>query len=62
MMIDIEAAYEEFNGMDLAEQRTVLRDAFAFIRVVPRGKGRPKAGQPTWRTALIETEFTPAWS
>jgi hypothetical protein len=61
-MIDVDAAYEEFNRLDLGERRAVLRDAFAFIRVTPRGKGRPKTGQPTWRAELIETEFTPAWS
>jgi hypothetical protein len=61
-MIDIEAAYEEFNRLDLGEQRAVLRDAFTFIRVAPRGKGRPKTGQPTWRAELIETEFTAGWS
>jgi site-specific DNA recombinase len=57
-----ETADEEFGKLALVEQRAVLRDAFTFIRVIPRGKGRPKAGQPTWRAALIETEFTPAWS
>jgi hypothetical protein len=58
-MIDM---HDEFNQLDLGERRATLREAFAFIRVVPRGKGRPKAGQPIWRAALIETEFTPAWS
>jgi hypothetical protein len=61
-MIDVDAAYEEFNRLDLGERRAVLRDAFAFIRLTPRGTGRPKTGQPTWRAELIETEFTPAWS
>jgi len=61
-MIDIEAACEEFNRLDLGGRRAVLRDAFAFIRVAPRGKGRPRTGQPTWREELIETEFTTAWS
>lgn len=60
--IDISSAFEEFDQLDLGEQRAVLRDAFAFIRVVPRGKGRPRTGQPTWRAEQIETEFTPAWS
>lgn len=59
--IDIAAELEQFNGLGLAEQRTILRDAFAYIRVVPRGKGRPKAGQPTWRADQINTEFTSAW-
>ncbi|XVV13074.1 recombinase family protein [Actinoplanes sp. CA-131856] len=60
--IDIDTARAEFNRLDLAEQRAVLRDAFAFIRVIPRGKGRPKAGQTPWKAEQVETEFTPAWS
>ncbi|GAA2491964.1 hypothetical protein Ahu01nite_027780 [Winogradskya humida] len=60
-VVDIEAESEEFNRLGLEEQRAILREAFAFIRVIPRGKGRPKAGEPTWRPELIETEFTPAW-
>ncbi|MBU2667653.1 recombinase family protein [Actinoplanes bogorensis] len=59
---DATAALEEFDQLDLQKRRKILREAFAFIRVIPRGKGRPKAGQPTWRADLIETEFTPAWS
>jgi len=61
-VMDIEAAYEEFYRLSLGEQRAVLRGAFALIQVAPRGKGRPKAGQPTWRAEMIETEFTPTWS
>ncbi|WP_250002254.1 recombinase family protein [Actinoplanes sp. M2I2] len=61
-MINVKAELEEFNRLSLGEQRAVLREAFAFIRVVPRGKGRPRAGEPIWRPELIKTEFTPAWS
>lgn len=60
--IDIAAACDEFTQLSLGEQRAVLREAFAFIRMIPRGKGRPKTGQPIWRAELIETDFTPAWS
>jgi site-specific DNA recombinase len=60
--IDIEVASEEFHRLGLEEQHAVLREAFVFIRAIPRGKGRPKAGKPTWRPELIETEFTCAWS
>nr|WP_319459787.1 recombinase family protein [Micromonospora sp. RTP1Z1] len=60
--IDVEAAYEEFDRLDLGEQRTILRDAFEFVRVVPRGKGRPKQGEPVWKAEMIESDFTPAWS
>ncbi|MEU7570282.1 recombinase family protein [Micromonospora sp. NPDC049240] len=60
--IDIEAAYDEFEALDLGEQREILRGAFDFIRIIPRGKGRRKAGEPAWRPALVQTEFTPAWS
>jgi DNA invertase Pin-like site-specific DNA recombinase len=59
---DFEAAYDEFDRLDLGEQRALVRGAFSFIRVVQRGKGRPKTGQPTWRAELIETEFTAGWS
>ncbi|MEV6305156.1 recombinase family protein [Actinoplanes sp. NPDC051861] len=61
-MIDIEAASEEFDRLSLGEQRAVLQEAFAYIRVIPRGKGRTKPGNPTWRPEFIETEFTRAWS
>lgn len=59
--IDIEAAYEEFELMDLGEQRQVLRDAFTQLDILPRGKGRPKKGEGTWKPELIETAFSPAW-
>lgn len=61
-VIDVEAAYDEFGQLDLGEQRLILREAFEFIRIVPRGKGRPKQGAPVWRSELIQTNFTPAWS
>ena len=61
-VIDVEAAYDEFDRMDLGEQRATLRDAFDFIKVVPRGKGRRRQGEPAWRAELIQTGFTPAWS
>lgn len=60
--IDIEAAYEEFYLMDLGEQRATLKEAFEFIEVVPRGKGRPRQGEPVWKAEIVKTEFTPAWS
>ncbi|SCL16998.1 recombinase family protein [Micromonospora inyonensis] len=60
--VDVEAAFEEFDKLDLGEQRKILRDAFESIEVIPRGKGRRKAGEPAWRPELIRTEFTPAWS
>ncbi|MFD6636723.1 recombinase family protein [Micromonospora chalcea] len=60
--IDIEAAYDEFEELDLGEQREILRGAFESIRIIPRGKGRRKAGEPAWRPELIKTQFTPAWS
>lgn len=60
--VDVEAAYEEFETLDLGEQRTILREAFQYIRLIPRGKGRPKAGEGIWRADLIQTEFTEAWS
>ncbi|WP_405428072.1 recombinase family protein [Micromonospora sp. NBC_00617] len=59
--IDIEAAYEEFDAMELGEQRQILRDAFVLIQVRPRGKGRPKKGEGTWKPELIESPFSPAW-
>lgn len=61
-VIDIEAAYDEFDRLDLGEQRAILRNAFEFIKVLPRGKGRRKAGEPAWKPELIRSEFTPAWS
>ncbi|MET8089622.1 recombinase family protein [Micromonospora sp. NPDC005220] len=61
-VIDIEAAYDEFDAMDLGEQREVLRDAFDAIVMRPRGKGRPKNGEPTWKADLIEVTFSQAWS
>jgi site-specific DNA recombinase len=61
-VIDVEAAYEEFNMLDLGEQRKVLFDAFKSIRLLGRGKGRPKAGEAIWRPEHLATEFTPAWS
>lgn len=60
--IDIEAAYEEFDRLDLGEQRATVQDAFEFIKVVPRGKGRPRQGEPMWKAEFIKSEFTPAWS
>ncbi|HET8683735.1 MAG TPA: zinc ribbon domain-containing protein [Micromonosporaceae bacterium] len=60
--VDVEAAYEEFEELDLGEQRTIIREAFEYIRLVPRGKGRPKAGEGIWKSELIKTEFTEAWS
>lgn len=60
--IDIEAAYEEFDALSLGEQRKVLLDAFEFIRLPGRGKGKPKRGEATWRPEHLLTGFTPAWS
>ncbi|MDH6465950.1 site-specific DNA recombinase [Micromonospora sp. A200] len=60
--IDAEAAYDEFDRLDLGEQRAILRDAFEFIKVIPRGKGRRRQGEPAWQPELIRTAFTPAWS
>jgi site-specific DNA recombinase len=60
--IDLGAAYGEFDGLDLGEQRSILREAFNFIRVAPRGKGRPRQGESPWKPELIQTEFTAAWS
>ncbi|MBB3099363.1 DNA invertase Pin-like site-specific DNA recombinase [Actinoplanes campanulatus] len=59
--IDIEAAYEEFGALDLGEQRGILSDAFQFIRLIQRGRGRPRAGEPIWKPEHLETEFTPEW-
>jgi site-specific DNA recombinase len=59
--IDIEAAYEEFDSMELGEQRQVLRDAFVQLQILPRGKGRPKKGEGTWKPGLIDHAFSPAW-
>lgn len=60
--IDVKAAYEEFNSLDLGEQRMILRDAFETMVIIPRGKGRPKAGESPWKPQMIESTFTPAWS
>ena len=60
--IHIEMAYDEFDRMDLGEQRATLKEAFEFIEVVPRGKGRPRQGDPVWKSEIVKTEFTPAWS
>jgi len=48
--------------LDLGKQRMVLREAFERIRIVPRGKGRPKRGEPAWKPEIIQTAFTSAWS
>ncbi|MEU4155734.1 recombinase family protein [Actinoplanes sp. NPDC026670] len=61
-VVDIEAAYEEFEALDLGEQRSTLLDAFSIIRFVQRGKGRPRAGEAVWRAEHLMTEFTPAWT
>ncbi|MEV4345965.1 recombinase family protein [Actinoplanes sp. NPDC049596] len=42
--IDIAVARAEFNRLNLGEQRAAVRKVFAAIRVIPRGKGRPKTG------------------
>ncbi|GIE89407.1 recombinase family protein [Actinoplanes regularis] len=60
--VDIEYAYYQFDEMELSEQRSVLVAAFEFIRLLPRGKGRPKAGEAIWRSEHLATKFTPAWS
>lgn len=59
--INIEAAQEEFGRLDLGEQRNTLREVFEYIVVVPRGKGRPRLGESTWKAELIQTEFTAGW-
>jgi hypothetical protein len=60
--IDVEAAFEEFEELDLGEQRQILRDAFETMLLIPRGKGRPKNGESPWKPEMIQSTFTPAWS
>lgn len=60
--VDIEAAYDEFHRLDLGQKRATVQDAFEFIKLVPRGKGRPRQGESMWKPELIKTEFTPVWS
>jgi hypothetical protein len=59
--IDIEYAYQEFDDLDLGEQREILREAFDSIEIKPRGKGRPRAGQPTFSREQVVTAFSAEW-
>jgi hypothetical protein len=59
--VDIEAAYDEFDRLELHEQREYVRGAFTLIEVQPRGKGRRRVGEPLWKPEHLITTFTREW-
>ena len=61
--VDTEHLYEEFDGYELNYQRELVRGAFQYVGLRPRGRGSRRSAGVRWRTARAGGAATPAaWS